>query len=236
MSIFASKDLARLQRIAMEFPMRPVLERYCQEQGVSIDEARVHERELKRYFVLTARHPDRPYGMKGPADELWHTFLLFTEMYRAFSDALMGPKRFLHHHPCATAKGASFPITYDGFWYDYQEAFGESPPVSVWPAPSGPRRSWDVIMTEVREQRRSARLPMAPRFSGDNRAGFGLAMLCGYGWIWGVPGPGRWISQAASDSNDRADTDRTAGGATGCGGGDYGGGGCGGGGGGCGGG
>lgn len=185
MSSFAHKDLARLQRIAMDFPMGPVLERYCQDHGVSIDEARVHERELKRYFVLTARYPERPYGMKGPVDGLWHTFLLFTEIYRAFSDALMGRKRFLHHHPCTTAKGASFPITYDGFWYDYRDAFGEAPPDTVWPGPAGPRRGWDEILAEVDAFRQSSPLPAAPYFAGGSGAGFSIAMLFGFGWLWG---------------------------------------------------
>ena len=229
MSTFARRDLARLQRIAMGFPMGPVLERYCQEHDVSIDDARVHERELKRYFVLTARYPDRPYGMKGPVDALWHTFLLFTEAYQAFSDALVGRKRFLHHHPCTTAKGASFPVTYDGFWYDYREAFGEAPPDAVWPAPNGPRRSWDAILTEVREQSRSTRLPEAPRFTTGNGSGFTLAILFGYGWIWGSSGPGYWVSSADSQSHHHGDHHGMSDSIGGCGGGGCGGG-CGGGG------
>ena len=223
MSSFASKDLARLQRIATDFPMGPVLDRYCHDHGISKDEARVHERELKRYFVLTARNPDRPYGMKGPVDDLWHTFLLFTEMYRAFSDALMGRKRFLHHHPCTTAKGASFPITYDGFWYDYRDAFGEAPPESAWPAPAGRRRSWEEIREEVDAFHRSNPLPPAPEF--HRSGGLSIAMLFGFGWLWGETGPGSWGSPGDGHTGGSwGDVGGPSDGGGGCGGGGCGGG------------
>ena len=145
----AADDLERIGAAATSFPMDHVVARYRQDFDVSEEEAHAHERELKRFFILIALHPDRPYGMRGPVDDLWHTFLIFTESYQQFSKRLVGRKRFLHHHPCSTAKGSVYPLTYDGFWYDYEETFGEPPPADVWPAPSGDRRDWDDIRAEI---------------------------------------------------------------------------------------
>ena len=71
---------------AMEFDMEPIVQRYAREHNVTLNVAREHERELKRYLFLSAQHPRKPYAMKGPVDKLWHTFIIFTHRYSEFCD------------------------------------------------------------------------------------------------------------------------------------------------------
>src|SRR6266496_4410333 len=87
---------------AMSFPMEEVLERYAKDQNLPLEVACEHERELKRYLALCALNPASSYGMRGPIDELWHTFVIFTEKYASFCDQVAG--RFLHHSPNASPR------------------------------------------------------------------------------------------------------------------------------------
>jgi hypothetical protein len=117
----------------MAFPMDPIVDRYMEEQRLPAEVAREHERELKRYLVMCALDPETPYGMKGPVDELWHTFITFTRDYARFCDDVAG--RFIHHVPTPPeAKGdpegaAGYERTLD----TYEEIFGQEAPPEVWP-------------------------------------------------------------------------------------------------------
>jgi len=130
---------------ALVFPMDEVVERYAKEQRLPLRTAREHERELKRYLALSASEPGG-FGMRGPIDELWHTFILFTEKYAMFCDQMGG--RFLHHTPntssptdapAAGARGGvqapSIREGYVRFLDAYQSAFGEPAPPHLWPRP-----------------------------------------------------------------------------------------------------
>jgi hypothetical protein len=118
---------------AMAFPMDAIVARYMDEEGLPSGVAREHERELKRYLVLCALDPAGAYGMNGPVDELWHTFITFTRDYARFCDEVGG--RFIHHVPTAPdakaepASAASYRRTLDA----YAETFGEEAPPEVWP-------------------------------------------------------------------------------------------------------
>jgi hypothetical protein len=79
---------------AIAFPIEKVLFRYQKEKGLTADVAREHEREIKRFLALTAIS-DKGYGMQGPIDELWHTFIIFTKIYERFCKEVAG--RFIHH-------------------------------------------------------------------------------------------------------------------------------------------
>lgn len=127
---------------AMSFPMGDVLERYAKEQRLPLDVAEEHERELKRFLALCAIEPTSSYGMRGPIDELWHTFIVFTEQYAAFCDQVVG--HFLHHSPNtssgkaqagAAQAGPSVREGYVRFLEAYKEAYGEIPPAHLWPRP-----------------------------------------------------------------------------------------------------
>ena len=126
---FPTLDTAMIER-AMRYPFEQVRKRYMQQEDVSETIAREHERELKRYLALCAANPSTNYGMKGPVDDLWHTFLLFTVDYAAFCDRVAG--RFIHHVPASS----SAPVDaddYEHFLRDYEVTFGEPAPAHVWP-------------------------------------------------------------------------------------------------------
>jgi hypothetical protein len=126
-------DQAETIARAMAFPMDPIVARYREEQQLPADVAREHERELKRYLTLCALDADGAYGMNGPVDELWHTFITFTRDYARFCDEVAG--RFIHHIPTpADARrepdgASSYQRTLDA----YAATFGEEAPPEVWP-------------------------------------------------------------------------------------------------------
>ena len=117
---------------AMTYPFDAIVERYELEEGVPHVIAREHEREVKRYLLLCAVNPTANYGMKGPVDKLWHTFLLFTVDYAHFCETIAG--RFIHHVP-ASAQSRSRSGAYELFLADYAATFGEPAPVHLWPRP-----------------------------------------------------------------------------------------------------
>jgi predicted methyltransferase len=122
-------------RRAMSFEMRPVLERFAEEYRASLDDAQGLERELKRYLILRALHPRKRYGMAGRVDGLWHTFLLFTQLYARFCYRVAG--RFLHHTPAdieSREELRQFTKDYANLWKDYPRVFAEPPPESIWPS------------------------------------------------------------------------------------------------------
>lgn len=118
------------------FNMDSIVERYASDQGLSVSQAREHERELKRYFSMVIDNPDYVYGMCGPIDELWHTFLVFTKPYQEFCHSVAG--RFIHHFPNENAgdqnDSKTRQLKYEQFVNDYLETFGDKPPRHFWPA------------------------------------------------------------------------------------------------------
>lgn len=125
---------------AMSFPMTDIVERYAQEENLPLSIAEEHERELKRYLALCALDPQCSYGMRGPIDGLWHTFILFTEEYASFCNQIAG--RFLHHSPNVTGPKpqteqarASIKDGYVRFLEAYESAYGETAPPHLWPRP-----------------------------------------------------------------------------------------------------
>src|ERR1700733_4373725 len=119
---------------AMRFDLSQARALYAQQHGSGVRQARLVERELKRYLVLRALHPKTRYGMAGPVDEFWHTFLLFTREYSRFCAVVAG--RFLHHEPGVHQTNGhlgQFQQDYASLWRDYPAVFGEPPSSSVWP-------------------------------------------------------------------------------------------------------
>jgi hypothetical protein len=117
----------------MSYDMGPIVNRYAEEHDLPSEVAAEHERELKRFLAVKALHPDTRYGMKGPVDELWHTFIIFTEDYTEFCERTYGS--YLHHRPALDTPTIARPedSPYRMFLADYEEAFGEEPPHHLWP-------------------------------------------------------------------------------------------------------
>lgn len=118
----------------LKYPMETVVSRYAREEDLPLAVAVEHERELKRFLALICLNPNISYGMKGPIDKLWHTFIVHTREYREFCHRAAG--RFIDHVPEAPdndeakAKGRA---QYERFLADYQAVFNEEPPRDLWP-------------------------------------------------------------------------------------------------------
>lgn len=121
---------------AMKFEMGRIVERYVRDEGLTETIAREHEQELKRFLAMCALNPNAQYGMKGPIDELWHTFLIFSKDYAQFCDHVAG--RFIHHVPESGDEKPRNSDTYALFLRDYEETFGHPPPAQYWPRPISP--------------------------------------------------------------------------------------------------
>jgi hypothetical protein len=123
---------------AMSYDMSDVMERYAEKTRLPPDVLKEHEREIKRFLALSAANPGR-YGMRGPLDELWHTFIIFTSSYARFC-RLLGAG-FIHHQPEPPKKRrADKPSkhnSYMNFLDDYRKVFKEAPPAHLWPGRLG---------------------------------------------------------------------------------------------------
>jgi hypothetical protein len=132
------KDVDGVIAIAMQYDIGPVMERYADETRLPPEALAEHEREIKRFLALSALSPGK-YGMRGPLDELWHAFILFTSLYAEFCRQLGGG--FIHHlpgEPKGREKQTSGEKTgYMRFLEDYQDVFREEPPAYLWPRPIG---------------------------------------------------------------------------------------------------
>lgn len=116
---------------AAAFPMDDVVERYARDHQISTTVAAEHARELLRDLVLCAISPAVKYGMRGPVDDIWHTFIMFTSDYMEFCKRVAG--RYIHHKP-ETRKRVSDRDAYRATLRDYRATFGEEPPPHIWPA------------------------------------------------------------------------------------------------------
>lgn len=121
----------------LEYPVPgTIIEKYIDKYGVTEQVARDHERELKRYLAMCLADPEAAYGMFGPVDEFWHTWILFTREWCEFSQAVAG--RYIHHRPTTREEKQSAsgkPNGYHRFLADYPGYFGEEPRAEVWPFP-----------------------------------------------------------------------------------------------------
>ncbi|WP_193368066.1 glycine-rich domain-containing protein [Pelagibius marinus] len=118
---------------AVDFKIQPVLDRFDAEQRLGPIESRRVWRELARFLMMVAHSGRGDYGMYGPVDELWHHFVLHTQLYQDFCERHAG--KFLHHHPGRTRQGAGWRARYLQFLIDYKVVFGEAPPDDLWPLP-----------------------------------------------------------------------------------------------------
>jgi len=116
---------------AENFPLNRIIRRYMADKCIDPEVAASHARELKRFLALSAIY-DGPLAMRGPVDDFWHTFLLFTEEYRSFCNDVAGT--FLHHVPHADdAPSCRSAIDTTRFNLAYAATFGQAPDAALWP-------------------------------------------------------------------------------------------------------
>lgn len=115
----------------MSYDMDQVVERYALEHDAPIGVAKELEHELKRFLALCASGPEREYGMCGPVDDLWHSFIVDTMNYGDFCQKFAG--RFIHHVPGQSEESFA---GYVRLLQDYERVFGQIPPIHVWPRPT----------------------------------------------------------------------------------------------------
>ena len=135
MLIYVSPRQRAVVNRAMRFDLRQVRMRYAMDYHATPEDAKILERELKRYLILRALNPTACYPMTGPTDGFWHTFLLFTRKYARFCQQVAG--RFLHHTPVdshSARKDRKLHKDYERFYRKYSLLFEERPPSSVWPS------------------------------------------------------------------------------------------------------
>jgi len=113
-----------------------VIEKYADKYALTEVVAHEHERELKRYLAMCLAQPDAEYGMFGPIDEFWHTWVLFTREWWEFSQSVAG--HYIHHRPTTRKEkelvlSGVIPSGYARFLADYAAFFGEEPPAELWP-------------------------------------------------------------------------------------------------------
>lgn len=126
-------EAARLLKIADGIDIGSIIGRYVRENKTTLPRARAVAEEAKRYLVLCALN-NKPYAVGGEVDTFWHTFVLFTQRYAEFCQAVAG--HFIHHVPGddLPADVAASRAQYAATLADYQLAFGKTPDPSIWPA------------------------------------------------------------------------------------------------------
>lgn len=119
---------------ALEFDLTDVKRSYSRRYGLASDAVALHERELKRYLVLCALHPEREHAMFSEIDNLWHEFICFTRKYHKFCHQVAG--RYIHHAPREAEGAPSASALALGRIHtveDYTLYFGAMDP-GIWPA------------------------------------------------------------------------------------------------------
>ena len=138
-------------RISDAISLESVTARYAKEQVLPLEIAKDHEKEMKRFLILCALEKDGVYSMRGPIDEYWHTFIVFTSLYSDYCNKIA--RRFIHHFPNTESpakpkyslkQGKSTNddhVTrlrngYIRLLRDYEIHFEQEPPAHLWPKPN----------------------------------------------------------------------------------------------------
>lgn len=145
-------DALNILKQARNFDISAVKRHYQEEQELPPEIVEEHFEELLKYLSLCSATQKR-YGMRGPIDECWHTFVIFTDVYSKFCEAISGT--FIHHFPNAEVPECPrYSLTVEGnvepkdnenvtqlrqgyltFLKDYQVEYGEEAPAHLWPRP-----------------------------------------------------------------------------------------------------
>lgn len=84
----------------MNYHMPDVIKRCKKDFNYTDDDMKIIEKEFKRFLVLSVVTKDHQTGVgmySKDVDNLWHSFILFTNEYADFSNKFNG--KFIHHVP-----------------------------------------------------------------------------------------------------------------------------------------
>ncbi len=124
-------DNETLIKNIMMYPMPHILARCQKDYNYTDEDMIILEKELKRYLILSFVNDeaDLDTGMYSEdVDNLWHTFILFTNEYAAFCNKHFN--RFMHHIPEIDTQSTPEELEEDrkdfqAFIKGYQEVFKE---------------------------------------------------------------------------------------------------------------
>lgn len=117
---------------AESFPLEKILTRYQKDFNVPTDQAKEHEKELKRYLILAVISETQLPMMSREIDNLWHTFIIFTKDYCSFCREIAG--KYIHHTPKSENKQNPENESENAkkFIERYTEFFGFQPSPIIW--------------------------------------------------------------------------------------------------------
>lgn len=91
------EKLLEMCRKASEFDLDRVAQHFAAENDEDIEMVRSWIPELKKWLVMAAYRSDSNLVIFGAIDRLWHHFILFTQEYSEFCNAVAGD--YIHHVP-----------------------------------------------------------------------------------------------------------------------------------------
>lgn len=128
---------------ARAFDLTPIIRRYASENRVSLDRASAIGDEMLKYLTLCGINPQGNWTITGEVDEMWHTFILFTERYQEFCGTTTAG--FIHHIPKEEifppgpgdpSPSAELFRKYSRTLSAYEKLTGNAADSSIWPSPS----------------------------------------------------------------------------------------------------
>jgi hypothetical protein len=135
----AQTQKGRISESETTFILNHVIPKYILKRTVkeghfaTTEDARIAGIELMKYIVLCLENPNVRIGMwSEDIDEIWHTYVLHTREYFAFSRDVLGVDYF-HHTPLIISDNGESNMPQDGganFIRLYNEKFGDLP--SIW--------------------------------------------------------------------------------------------------------
>lgn len=116
------KNQASCIRLIEEYSFSKVREKIYWEKSVLEEDLNIAIHEFRKYLILIVKGHRRLAMISPKVDEVWHTFILFTEDYASFCEKVFG--FFLHHHPALPSQPLD-PGSIKRFMKAYEGEFGD---------------------------------------------------------------------------------------------------------------
>lgn len=121
-------QISMLQRLEA-YDVTPVRQRLMQDRVVPPPLIDLSILEFRRYLSLNMLTGEQHTMFSELVDEVWHTCLLFTQLYSHLCITVCG--KFMHHDPWEHAKGETDLLQ---LWTRFQQAYEPlyGPPGAIW--------------------------------------------------------------------------------------------------------